>query len=80
MKTSLPVLSLSIIAMAWSCPTSRAAESRPATEPPPLTMEALVNELLTTNPELAFYRAEIAAAKGEQRTAKAFGKIGRAHV
>ena len=36
-------------------------------------MEALVNELLTTNPELAFYRAEIAAAKGEQRTAKAFG-------
>jgi outer membrane protein, heavy metal efflux system len=73
MKTSLPVLSLSIIAMAWSCPTSRAAESRPATEPQPLTMEALVNELLTTNPELAFYRAEIAAAKGEQRTAKAFG-------
>ncbi|MEN9573994.1 MAG: hypothetical protein RL514_1849 [Verrucomicrobiota bacterium] len=35
----------------------------------PLTLDALVTEVLERNPELAFYRAEIAAAKGEQRTA-----------
>lgn len=35
----------------------------------PLTLDALVAEVLDKNPELAFYRAEIAAAKGEQRTA-----------
>ena len=38
--------------------------------PPPFTLDALVSEVLDRNPELAFYRAEIAAAKGEQRTAK----------
>lgn len=35
----------------------------------PLSLDALVAEVLEKNPELAFYRAEIAAAKGEQRTA-----------
>lgn len=35
----------------------------------PLTLDALVAEVLERNPELAFYRAEIAAAQGEQRTA-----------
>ena len=38
--------------------------------PTPFTLDALVAEVLDRNPELAFYRAEIAAAKGEQRTAK----------
>lgn len=37
----------------------------------PLTLDALVAEVLDRNPELAFYRAEIAVAKGEQRSAKA---------
>ena len=41
-----------------------------AMAPKPLTLEALVAEVLDKNPELAFYRAEIGAAKGEQRTAK----------
>jgi cobalt-zinc-cadmium efflux system outer membrane protein len=34
-----------------------------------LTVEALVQEALEKNPELNFYRTEIAAAKGERRTA-----------
>ena len=42
------------------------------TAPVPLTLDALVAEVLDKNPELAFYRAEIAAAKGEQRTATTF--------
>ncbi len=41
-----------------------------ALAPKPQTLEGLVAEVLDKNPELAFYRAEIAAAKGEQRTAK----------
>ena len=45
----------------------RAAEPKPAAAP--LTLDALVTEVLDRNPELAFYRAEIAAAKGEQRNA-----------
>ena len=34
-----------------------------------MTIDALVQEALEKNPELNFYRAEIAAAKGERRTA-----------
>ena len=34
-----------------------------------VTFDALVQEALEKNPELNFYRAEIAAAKGERRTA-----------
>ncbi len=36
------------------------------------TLEALVAEVVEGNPELNFYRAEIAAAKGERRTAAAW--------
>jgi cobalt-zinc-cadmium efflux system outer membrane protein len=42
-----------------------------AAVPASLTLDALVTGVLERNPELAFYRAEIAAAKGEQRAAKA---------
>ncbi|MBK5257906.1 MAG: TolC family protein [Vicinamibacteria bacterium] len=38
-------------------------------QPKALTLDALVAEVLQNNPELAFYRAEIAVARGEQRTA-----------
>jgi cobalt-zinc-cadmium efflux system outer membrane protein len=34
-----------------------------------MSIDALVQQILTTNPELKFYEAEIAAAKGELRTA-----------
>ena len=35
-------------------------------------LETLVDDILTHNPELAFYNAEIAAARGERRTAGAW--------
>lgn len=37
-------------------------------QPTTLTLDALVNEVLASNPELAFYRAEITAARGERQT------------
>jgi cobalt-zinc-cadmium efflux system outer membrane protein len=47
-----------------------AAESPPAnTNAPSIALDALVADVLEHNPELNFYRAEIAAAKGEHRTA-----------
>ncbi len=49
---------------------SDAAESAPAnTNVQPAALEALVADVLEHNPELNFYRAEIAAAEGERRTA-----------
>ena len=33
-----------------------------------ITLEALVTDTLAKNPELNFYKAEIAAARGERRT------------
>ena len=42
----------------------------PSTNVPPATLEALVAEVVEHNSELNFYRAEIAAAKGERRTAE----------
>ena len=47
-----------------------AAESPPTiTNVPSATLDALAADVLEHNPELNFYRAEIAAAKGERRTA-----------
>src|SRR5713226_4268965 len=37
-----------------------------------LTLEALVADTLANNPELNFYKAEIAAARGERQTAGAW--------
>src|SRR5207245_2927339 len=37
-----------------------------------VSVESLVREALARNPELNFYKAEIAAAKGERRTAGTF--------
>ena len=49
---------------------SNAAESPPLnTNAPSLTLDALVADVLEHNPELNFYKAEIAAAAGERRTA-----------
>ena len=62
----LPVLLGSPIRAADPAPDGTNAVPVAAT----LTLEALVAEVLERNPELAFYRAEVAAAKGEQRTAK----------
>jgi cobalt-zinc-cadmium efflux system outer membrane protein len=49
---------------------SNAAESPPpGTNAPSVALDSLVADVLEHNPELNFYRAEIAAAKGERRTA-----------
>lgn len=69
MKPIHPVL-LSVLLMSHL----NAAESKPggtAADAVPLSLEALASEVLEKNPELAFYRSEIAAAKGEQRNATA---------
>lgn len=48
----------------------KAAESPPPnTNAPSIALEVMVAEVLDNNPELRFYRAEIAAAKGERRIA-----------
>jgi len=56
-----------LVALALTPTLLRAAE--PAAVTNQLTIEALVADVLEHNPELNFYRAEIAAAKGERRTA-----------
>jgi cobalt-zinc-cadmium efflux system outer membrane protein len=64
-----------LIAVVWSGMSgaihfSSAAESPPAnTNSPSATADALVADVLEHNPESNFYCAEIAAAKGERRTA-----------
>ena len=49
-----------------------AEASREATNAPTVTLDAVVAEVLEENPELNFYKAEIAAAKGEKRSAAAW--------
>ncbi len=57
-----------------------AAEPKPSA---PITLDALVAQALAENPELKFYEAEIAAAKGERKAAGAWanpeiaGELGR---
>ena len=46
--------------------------SPPSTNPVPVTLEALVADVVDHNPELNFYRAEIDAARGERRSAAAW--------
>ena len=59
----IPLLNVCLALLVVS---ARAAESTVTIQVSP---EALVAEVLEHNPELDFYRAEIAAAKGERRTA-----------
>ncbi|HYT61147.1 MAG TPA: TolC family protein [Haliangiales bacterium] len=66
---------------------SNAADSPSAnTNAPSVALDALVADVVEHNPELNFYRAEIAAAKGERRTAatwanpELFGSVGDKRV
>lgn len=61
-------LSLMIVLVAGGVPRLHGTESS-ATNAVEVALEALVAEVLEQNPELAFYRAEIDAAKGGRRTA-----------
>jgi cobalt-zinc-cadmium efflux system outer membrane protein len=54
------------VCLALLAGASRAAESAVTNE---VSLDAVVSDVLEHNPELNFYRAEIAAAKGERRTA-----------
>lgn len=72
--TCLCWLAAALLAGAGGAPDlARAAESGPArTNAQSAALEALVADVLEHNPELSFYRAEVAAAKGERRTAAAW--------
>jgi outer membrane protein, heavy metal efflux system len=70
------------VILSLSAPLCAVEEKSPA----PITLEALVAQALAENPEIKFYESEIAAAKGERRTAGAWsnpelsGEIGRKRV
>lgn len=49
-------------------PEAAAAQTAIPAPAPPITIDALVAEALERSPELGFYRAEIAAARGQQLT------------
>lgn len=73
MNWNLGKLSLSVAAL-FAAANGFAAENEPApalasTNGPTLPLDALVAEALEKNPELRFYQAEIAAAKGGRKTA-----------
>ena len=78
MKFTHTILSILLLAAA-----SFAAEEKP---PASVTLDALVAQALTDNPELRFYEAEISATRGERRTAGAWvnpevsSEIGRKRV
>lgn len=57
-----------MILAAWHA-TSSGAVTDPPGNPKKSSLEALVAEVMGHNPELAFYEAEIAAARAERRTA-----------
>ena len=44
-----------------------------------MTLEAVVSDVLEHNPEVRFYRAEIAAAKGGARNRRDVGQSGTLH-
>lgn len=65
-----------ILNLAVFCPAALAADARsspaPALANAPVEIERLVDDALRNNPELAFYQAELAAAKSERRQAGAW--------
>lgn len=70
LKSCLNRLPLAVLALASNLAgAAPAAETRLLPGPGPLTLDSLVSEVLAGNPELRFYEAELAAAKGERRAA-----------
>ncbi len=59
-------LFLNLIALAGSI---RAADSTPSPSTPPSSVDLLVTEVLTKNPELRYYDAELTAARAQLKTA-----------
>lgn len=86
-RPSLPPSGLALAALLCGSTSAVAWPPQPpAAKTPAVTLDALVAEVLERNPELAFYRAEIAAATGDRQTAAAFanpevgGAIGNKRV
>lgn len=69
MKPIYPLLLSVLLVLNLNAAEPKPGGPNPALASAPLSLDALVAEVLDKNPELAFYRAEIAAAKGEQRSA-----------
>ena len=64
------LIAVAATALSGAIHVSNAADSPTAnTNAPSIALNAIVADVLNHNPELNFYRAEIAAAKGERRTA-----------
>jgi cobalt-zinc-cadmium efflux system outer membrane protein len=86
LKRNLLWLSAAASLAAGQTPAALAAGALSPTLSHNATIDALVAEVLASNPELSFYRAEIAAAKGERRGAAAWanpelsGQAGRKQV
>jgi cobalt-zinc-cadmium efflux system outer membrane protein len=62
------VAAMAVVCLAITSRTSSAAEAA-ETNAPTLTLEALVADTLANNPELNFYKEEVAVAKGERQAA-----------
>ncbi len=84
---SLQLVAVLLTVLCGTSPLSSAAESSPLNTNAQLaTLEALVADVLEHNPELNFYRAELAVARGERRTAGALANpevsatLGNKHV
>jgi cobalt-zinc-cadmium efflux system outer membrane protein len=61
---------VAVVVVASSVGRGLAQEPRqPASEPLAFTVSQLVDDVVAHNPEILFYEAELAAAKGERRTA-----------
>jgi outer membrane protein, heavy metal efflux system len=70
MKRNFWKLSILVMCLEGVTRLIQGAEGTPGgTNAPTITLEALVSDVLEHNPELNFYRAEIAAARGERRSA-----------
>ena len=78
----MKLTSIFLFVLALAVGLAAAAEK----SPPPVTLNALVTQALAENPELKFYEAEIAAAKGGRKAAGTWanpelsGELGRKRV
>ena len=86
LKRNLILWSAAASLAAGQTPTALRAEALAPASGPIATIDALVGEVLASNPELNFYRAEAAAARGERRGATAWpnpelsGQVGQKRV
>lgn len=72
LRQSLPWLSAALLASLAPARAQAPSETPPAPDTPAIALDALVAEIVGRNPELAFYEAELAAAKAGRRSAGAW--------